>query len=128
VETNKFFLERSGQQHPAKCFEKSLVWCSLSCHGFLFAGLRRLKHRSILRKIDNPAQKIFSDSTRWKLAGPTGEMPAPCTYRVASAKWRCAVASLWPLPFDPDSAATWRGAASFIPTSLLTPRSSIVTP
>ncbi len=47
-------------------------------------------------------------------------------YRIASANRDC-VGFSWP-PFDGSSAGTCAGAVSFMPTSLLMPRSCIVTP
>src|SRR6266446_4719932 len=58
VKTDQLFLERAREQHPAKRLQESLIR-----HGFpgrrYFPALRRLKHRPILREIDNCAQKIF---------------------------------------------------------------------
>jgi len=51
---------------------------------------------------------------------------SPENYRIASARRRC-VGFCSP-PLEVTSVETCPGAVSFIPTSLLTPRSSIVTP
>src|SRR4029453_4170755 len=59
IKTNELFFKRARQQHPTKCLEKALMRrCGLSCFRSC-AALRRLKHRTILRKIDKRAQRIF---------------------------------------------------------------------
>ena len=63
IKADELLFERARQQHPAKRFEKSFMHRS-SRRRFLrrrfFPALRRLKHRPILRKIANRAQKIFA--------------------------------------------------------------------
>src|SRR6202022_762720 len=58
IKADQFFFERSREQHPTKCFQKSLMRRFLGYGGF-FPARRRLKHSPILRKIDNRAQKFF---------------------------------------------------------------------
>src|SRR5262249_20218039 len=86
-ETNKLFLERACQEHPAKRFQKTLVGrrdfarscsaqrCGRGFFSFWFCGpLRRLKHRVILAKIGKRAQSFL-----WRLnsAATDGTGPPP---------------------------------------------------
>src|SRR5206468_9698118 len=62
IETNELFLERTRQQHPAKCLEEAIVRRrGLFCFCFC-AALRRLKHLPNLREIDDRVQKNFRRS------------------------------------------------------------------
>src|SRR5256886_918842 len=62
IKTYELFFERAREQHPTKCFEEALMWRRLRCYGFL-AARRRLKHPTILRKIDKSAQNFFWNGT-----------------------------------------------------------------
>src|SRR5262249_11833732 len=63
IKADQLFLERAREQHPAKRFQKLFVHRRCLWRCFLgrrfFPTLRRLKHRPILRKIDNRAQNFF---------------------------------------------------------------------
>src|SRR6266404_625168 len=130
IQANEFFLERPRKQHPAKRFQKSLVHRRFRRGGFLrrsflrfFPALRCLKHRAILRKIDNRAQNFFAWLRDYRRpARRAFSSPFPFSVR---ANCRCdATVSRC----DGCVCSVEGGAVNFMPTSLLTPRSSIVTP
>src|SRR5260370_29727043 len=58
IKADQFLLECAREQHPAKRLEESLMRRRFLSRGF-FSALRRLKHRPILRRIDNRAQNFF---------------------------------------------------------------------
>src|SRR5206468_2192617 len=58
IKADQFLLECAREQHPAKRLEESLMRRRFLSRRF-FSALRRLKHRPILRRIDNRAQKKF---------------------------------------------------------------------
>ena len=71
IKTNELLFQRARHQHPPKRLEKTLMRCDSARISFtqrcrrgrlrfrFCSALRRLKHRPILAKIDNCAQKIF---------------------------------------------------------------------
>src|ERR1700719_122029 len=71
IKADQFLLECAREQHPAKRLEESLMRRRFLSRRFL-SVLRRLKHRPILRRIDNRAQNFFARNGDQLTPGATG--------------------------------------------------------